>query len=100
MSTMTTARIPDELYDQGMQRLESLGMGTTDLIRAAFKYLVTTGNIPEPASTNTTRAFDAQQKQELAAKLAASRLDIDLPAEWDYKEELARGKREDYEALA
>ena len=100
MSTMTTARIPDELYDQGMQRLEALGMGTTDLIRAAFKYLVATGNIPEPASASTTRAIDTQQKQEFASKLAGSRLNIDLPADWDYKEELARGKWEDYEALA
>ena len=100
MSTMTTARIPDELYDQGIQRLESLGMGTTDLIRAAFKYLIATGNIPEPANAKAAHALNKQQKQEFASKLAASRLTIALPENWDYKEELAQGKWEDYEALA
>ena len=40
-----------------------------------------------------------QQERELVSKTNASRATISLPPDWDYKEEIAEGKRTDYEAL-
>ena len=40
-----------------------------------------------------------QQERELVSKTNASRATISLPPDWDYKEEIAEGKRADYEAL-
>lgn len=40
-----------------------------------------------------------QQERELVSKINASRATISLPPDWDYKEEIAEGKRADYEAL-
>ena len=101
MSRMATARIPDEIYDQGTQRLEELGIGTTDLVRAAFNYLLATGELPNPpVKQKSVRKMTVQHKKELAAKMAASRLTITLPSNWDYKKELEKGKWADYEALA
>ncbi len=100
MSKMVTARIPDEIYYQGSQQLGSLGMGTSDLIRTAFNYLIATGELPETASKKHSKVTDLHKQQELERKLAASRLHLSLPPEWDYKEELARGKELDYEILA
>ncbi len=40
-----------------------------------------------------------QQERELVSKINASRATISLPPDWDYKEEIAEGRRADYEAL-
>ena len=40
-----------------------------------------------------------QQERELVSKIDASRATTSLPPDWDYKEEIAEGKRADYEAL-
>ncbi len=40
-----------------------------------------------------------QQECEPVSKINASRATISLPPDWDYKEEIAEGKRADYEAL-
>lgn len=100
MSKMVTARIPDEIYYQGTQQLNTLGIGTSDLIRTAFNYLITTGKLPEAANRRQSKTADLHQQQELEHKLAASRLHLSLPAEWNYKEEIAKGKELDYEILA
>lgn len=46
-----------------------------------------------------TRGSIDQQERELVSKTNASRATISLPPDWDYKEEIAEGKRADYEAL-
>ena len=102
MSKMATARIPDEIYDQGLRQLSAMGRGTSDLIKAAFDYVSRTGKLPEVPVDESVRArnISKEQKADLAAKLRASRMHIELPADWDVREELAAGKRADYEALA
>ena len=102
MSKMATARIPDEIYDQGLRQLNAMGRGTSDLIKAAFDYVSRTGKLPEAPADGVvaSRGLSKEQKADLAAKLKASRMHIELPADWDFKEELAAGKRADYEALA
>ena len=40
-----------------------------------------------------------QQEREPISKIDESRVTISLPPDWDYKEEIAEGKRADYEAL-
>ena len=40
-----------------------------------------------------------QQEREPVSKIDTSRVTITLPPDWDYKEEIAEGKRADYEAL-
>jgi len=40
MSKMISARIPDALYSQASIQLASLGASTSDLVNAAFEYVL------------------------------------------------------------
>lgn len=102
MSRMTTARIPDEIYEQGFLRLSESGFSVSDLVRAAFEYVADTGELPQAKNKHqdTHRTLTEAQKRDLKEKLCASQLRIELPDSWNYKDELAEGKWGDYEALA
>lgn len=94
MSKIVTARIPDEIYEQGVDLLNSLGSSTTELINAAFDFIIQTGSLPvAPKKSGKSRTLNEAQKAQLARKLDASSLKIELPVDWDYKEELAWAKR-------
>lgn len=102
MSTMVTARIPDELYEQGKERLAALGATPSQLMRAAWDYVVQQGEIPtaqKPVS-NTRRVLTEEQRRDFGAKLRATRLPLSLPPDWDYKSELSKMMAAEYEALS
>ena len=46
MDSIVTARIPVEVKNQVSEILESLGSNTTQLINAAFEYVLVTGIFP------------------------------------------------------
>ncbi|MDO4183023.1 MAG: hypothetical protein Q4E12_05400 [Coriobacteriia bacterium] len=104
MSTMITARIPDEVVSQGRLKLQELGASTTDLVRAAYDYLIAEGKLPgaSRSASGSLSALTPGQKADLQAKLEAATLHpcINLPANWDYKEALAEQVWDSYEALA
>ena len=96
MSKMASARIPDALFDQGCARLEELGATQTQLVKAAFDYLLEERSLPQASRKKKaiTRRLTKEQKQALAAKLASCQLDIDIPADVAYAKEAAHQMRE------
>ncbi|MDR2106460.1 MAG: hypothetical protein LBP24_03535 [Coriobacteriales bacterium] len=51
-----SARIPAEIYDQGNTRLKRIGATPTQLINAAYSYVLKTGELPEPNGSTGTPA--------------------------------------------
>lgn len=104
MSKMVSARIPDALFDQGCAQLEELGATQTQLIKAAFDYLIEERSLPQPPRKKRAvarRCLTKKQKQTLAAKLASCQLDIDIPTDVAYAKETAHQMREaKYEAVS
>ena len=45
MATIS-ARVPDEVRRQGLSRLRAQGATVSDLVNAAFDYLIQTGELP------------------------------------------------------
>lgn len=70
MSKMVSARIPDALFDQGCARLEELGATQTQLVKAAFDYLLEERSLPQVSRKKRAvarRRLTKEQKQTLAA---------------------------------
>ena len=112
MYEMVTARVPAEIRRQGNAMLKSLGATPTQLVNAAYEYLLNAGALPSMQGTSAEaaqkeaapvqRSLSDEAKHELAASIEASTLDIPQ-AFWSgrpYKDIIAEGRLADYEALA
>ncbi len=102
MSKMVSARIPDALFDQGSAQLEDLGVTPSELIKAAYEYVVKERALPQQARPiSQKRKLSKQQLQALRAQLSACSLDLDISADVSYDKSLIReAKAARYEALA
>ena len=101
MSTMASARVPAEIYSQGVEKLAEIGSNTTELIVSAFSYVAKAGELPNYAKEKpAAKRITADQLAEFQRKFEGSCLHLSLPEDWDFKQELAEGKWADYEALA
>ena len=60
MSKMISARIPDALYSQASIQLASLGASTSDLVNAAFEYVLEEHALPtaHPSKTKETSSVE------------------------------------------
>ena len=92
MDSIVTARIPVEVKNQVSEVLESLGSNTTQLINAAFEYVLVTGKLPDA--------------REGAALESSAKGSVPAPASfWNdlgdstYKEAISEWRSNDYEAL-
>ena len=108
MSDIVTARVPAEIRRQGNSILEELGSTPTELVRAAYEYVIATGELPDASRGQADSAADDQlsseERQELLASLEDTTFYIPQTAWVDVcdlcKDEIAEGRRADYEALA
>lgn len=50
MYAMVTARVPSEIRDQVNAQLRSMGSSATELVNAAYDYVLRTGQLPDPAA--------------------------------------------------
>jgi antitoxin component of RelBE/YafQ-DinJ toxin-antitoxin module len=66
MDAMVSARIPRELRDQANDILSGLGSSPTQLINAAYRYLLHAGTLPD-ASGQTALAQSQTSEADLAA---------------------------------
>lgn len=105
MLEMTSARVPSEIRRQGNEILHRIGSSPSELINAAYAYVIQTGELPSAAPKTpeeTSRVPDA----DLLARIEDSmeRTSFAIPETyWDgrtYKELIADGRREAYEGLA
>lgn len=97
MSKMVSARISDALFDQGCAQLEELGATQTQLIKAAFDYLIEERSLPQPPRKKRSavrRSLSEGQRSLLVGKLASCQLDVHIPSEVEYDKSIARRARE------
>ena len=112
MDSIVTARIPVEVKNQVSEVLESLGSNTTQLINAAFEYVLVTGKLPdareesslESSSKGVSRQLSEKDKEELASLFG--KISVPAPASFrndlgdsTYKEAISEWRSSDYEAL-
>ena len=86
MDTIASARVPVEVKKQGDQKLKLLGSNTTELINAAYRYLLASGTLPEVVQSvaeSSKREFSADQKAAFTKFLVATTLEA--PPEWGRK---------------
>ena len=112
MDSIVTARIPVEVKNQVSEVLESLGSNTTQLINAAFEYVLVTGRLPdahegttsELSARGSSRQLSEKDKEQLSALFG--KISVPAPASfWNdlgdssYKEAICEWRSNDYEAL-
>lgn len=103
MMVTVTARVPAEIRRQGNAVLEQLNATPTELIRAAYEYVLATGQIPvaqDSAGRDASELPDEKQRI-LAEMIAETTFDVS-PSLLDfdsYKQIRAQGLAEKYEAL-
>lgn len=102
MSRMVTARVPDALYEQGALQLEKIGATTSELVKAAFEYVLKEHSLPKKqASSSKDRTLSKERAQELAKAFQACTLELNIPSDIDYDKQTIREARSArYEALA
>ena len=72
MDAMVTARVPQEIKEQGNAALKSIGATATDLINAAYAYVIKSGELPQvkdSADAGSPRQLDQSQRAELRSIL-------------------------------
>lgn len=102
MSKMVSARIPDALYSQVSMQLSSLGVTTSDLMNAAFEYVLEKNALPtahQPKDGQKRRALSKDQRQLIKNVFENCMLDIDIPDDIEsdkrYVHTVKAGKYED-----
>ena len=104
MSKMISARIPDALYSQASIQLASLGASTSDLVNAAFEYVLEEHALPttHPAkSKQKKRALSKDQKQLIKSMFKNCMLDLDISDDVEADKRYAQAVRASkYEDIA
>lgn len=106
MEAMVTARIPVEIKEQGNAILKEIGATATQLVNAAYEYLLATRELPVVhASVSGKRKLSEGQRADLQAFFNASSIDApdsfwEVLGERDYRDLAAEWRLRDYEALS
>lgn len=103
MSKMVSARIPDAIFEQGCADLEEMGSSVSQLVNAAFEYVIKKKALPGQEAKpvkKIRRVITPEMLKELEASIEACTLDIDIPddLEWE-KNALREARLEKYESL-
>ncbi|MDO4182013.1 MAG: hypothetical protein Q4E12_00150 [Coriobacteriia bacterium] len=103
MDAMVSGRVPVQVKEHGARILAEIGATQSQLIQAAYEYLIAEGKLPAPAEKlRGGGALKEQDIKDLEDFINKTTVKVD-PSFWegfDLKEELARGRAADYEALA
>ena len=89
MHAIVTARVPAGIKEQGRVALEKIGSTPTELINAAYEYVLAKGELPTAEKAFRSKAhgkqpLTADQREELQARLKKTTFPI--PASyWDGK---------------
>lgn len=105
MDSIVTARVPSEIKEQGNDVLRAIGATPTQLVNAAYEYVLAYGKLPRMSAGDSdpaTRALSAEQKKLLRSFVAESTYAVPESYWGDksYKDLIEEGRRLDYEALA
>lgn len=104
MSRMVSARIPDAVYDQALDQLQSLGATPTELIKCAFDYLIQENALPSARSkkaASSSMLEDASKREFLQNFFRKCTLSIDISSDPEHDKLAAiEARTAKYEALA
>lgn len=96
MSKMVSARIPDAVFEQASIQLNSIGASTTDLVNAAFEYLLEKHALPKVSASSKNildRKLSESKRAELNKAFKECVLGVDIPNEVEYDKMLVRHER-------
>lgn len=104
MDSFVTARVPAEIKEQGNAILKSIGSTPTELVNAAYAYVLEEKALPDYTQPQTLggRVLTDEQRATVRSWLAETRFQIPESA-WDSrscKDIIAEGRLADYEALS
>ena len=106
MDAVVTARIPVEIKEQGNAKLHQIGSTPTQLINAAYNYLLATGTIPsaekEVRKQQSERKLTAEQIEAIRSSLQTLYVG-EIPADETgqaFKEKLQAARDERYARFA
>lgn len=103
MDSFVTARVPAEIKEQGNAILKSIGSSPTQLVNAAYEYVLAEGEVPQPSMRFREKGrLDPSLLEGLAESLRATTFAVP-EAYWggkSYKELIEEGRRAEYEALS
>ena len=80
MDAMVSARVPVEVKKQGDRKLKEIGSSATELVNAAYSYLIETGELPVKRSLQVA---SKPQVKTLSGEAAAA-----FRNRWDSREKL------------
>lgn len=74
MDAIVTARVPSGIKDQGRTVLEEIGATPTDLINAAYRYVLSERKLPQAENAKTqlasgTKMLSKEQREELQQRI-------------------------------
>ena len=69
MHAMVTARVPLEIRDQVNAKLRSIGSSPTELVNAAYDYVLATGELPDAQRGESPLRITHAQANELRFRL-------------------------------
>ncbi len=81
MDSIVTARVPAGIKDQGRVALERIGATPTDLINAAYRYVLAKGKLPDAEDQMEglkpgVRRLDEKQRQSLRESIQRTTFSI------------------------
>ena len=84
MNPVVTARVPEGIRMRGLEVLEEIGATTSELVNAAFAYVIQERKLPLPQAPTETAtgklSLEKSQGHELAAFLDSIR--VPVPQSW------------------
>ncbi|WP_232050862.1 type II toxin-antitoxin system RelB/DinJ family antitoxin [Arabiibacter massiliensis] len=103
---VVTARVPAEIRDQGNKVLKKIGSTPTELVNAAYQYVIDHEALPTSAPSledlkNKRRTLTPEQKEKVQKRMRETRLNA--PEEWEaksFKELLDEAREERYARFA
>ena len=104
MDAFVSARVPVELKNQVGERLKEIGATQSQLVNAAFAYVMATGELPKAKNDVPSGIRRLSEAQLAEVKRRLDQTTYLVPEEaWggmSYKEILAEGRAADYETLS
>lgn len=104
MDVIVTARVPIEIKEQGNEILKKMGATPTQLINAAYEYVLSRGELPlvQPDTTERKKKLSQDEQEQLAQSIQATSFAVpkDFWSDENYKDLIQRDRGADYEALA
>lgn len=100
VDSIVTARVPKEIKRQGNNVLKKIGATPTDLVNAAFRYVIDHGELPRsyPSLEEVARRRRAlSDDRKRALKERAEKMTLKAPPAWEGKsfDQLREGAMED-----